>query len=270
MAPSLKVGPAAPLPGLAPLAGIDWTAPWLSPWRPVGEPTAQQIIGGRPQHQVLTEAAQACRPGAELGTMRFMPQSELPAGEAYESHIFHHNSCPTRDGLHDFFNGLAWLHFPLVKQRLNQLHVAQIERTGIAPVRGPARDALTLFDENAALLRAPDELWHALQAKDWSRVFGDLRGLWAQSYLVLFGHALLEKLVFPRKSITAHVYRVYPATDSIADMDAWVAASLDAEVLAAKPFAHLPVLGVPGWCAANDVAAYYDDPFVFRQVRAAR
>jgi hypothetical protein len=199
--------------------------------------------------------------------MRFVPQSELPVGESYESHIFKHRNCPTRDGLHDFFNGLAWLHFPLVKQRLNQLHVAQIDRTGIAPVRGPARDALTLFDENAALLRAPDALWHALQAKDWARVFGDLRGLWAQSCLVLFGHALLEKLVFPRKSITAHVYRAYPATDSIAGMDAWVADSLNAEVLAAKPFVHLPVLGVPGWCAANESADYYADPFVFRKLR---
>jgi len=251
------------------LSGIDWHVPWLLPWRTFGEPTAQRIIAGRPQYEVLNEAVQVCLSGANPAIVRFVPQSELPAGASYESHIFHHHNCPTRDGLHDFFNGLAWLHFPLVKRRLNQLHVAQMNCTGIAPVRGPARDALTLFDENAAMLRAPDELWHALQAKDWARVFGDLRGHWAQSYLVLFGHALLEKLVFPRKSITAHVYRAYPATDSIADMDAWVAASLDAEVLAAKPFAHLPVLGVPGWCAANEVAAYYDDPFVFRKLHVA-
>ena len=234
----------------------------------MGEPTAQRIIAGGSQHQVLNEAAQALWSATDPATMRFVPQSELPAGDAYESHIFQHRTCPTRDGLHDFFNGLAWLHFPLTKQRLNQLHVAHIDRSGIAPVRGPARDALTLFDENAALLRAPDLLWNALQAKDWTRVFGDLRGLWAESYLVLFGHAMLEKLVFPRKSITAHVYRAYPAVDSIACMDAWVAASLNAEVLAAKPFVHLPVLGVPGWCAANEIATYYDDPFVFRQLRA--
>ena len=233
----------------------------------MGEPTAQRIIAGGSQHQVLNEAAQALWSATDPATMRFVPQSELPAGDAYESHIFQHRTCPTRDGLHDFFNGLAWLHFPLTKQRLNQLHVAHIDRSGIAPVRGPARDALTLFDENAALLRAPDLLWNALQAKDWTRVFGDLRGLWAESYLVLFGHAMLEKLVFPRKSITAHVYRAYPAVDSIACMDAWVAASLNAEVLAAKPFVHLPVLGVPGWCDANEAGVYYDDPFVFRQLR---
>lgn len=268
MAPGLKLGSAPPQPGCGSLSGIDWCAPWLQPWRTLGEPTAQRIIaGGGAQHQVLNEAAHAHWAGAAQSIVRFVPQSELPAGEAYESHIYHHRSCPTRDGLHDFFNGLAWLHFPLIKQRLNQLHVAQIDCTGIAPVRGPARDALTLFDENAALLRAPDALWQALQAKDWARVFGDLRGLWAQSWLVLFGHALLEKLVVPRKSITAHVYRVCPASDSITDLDVWVADSLNAEVLAGKPFVHLPVLGVPGWCAANEAAAFYADPFVFRKLR---
>jgi hypothetical protein len=100
-------------------------------------------------------------------------------------------------------------------------------------------------------------------------VFGELRGLWAQSHLVLFGHALLEKLVFPRKSITAHVYRTYPASDSIADMDAWMAADLSAEKLAAKPFAHLPVLGVPGWWEANQSPDFYADTNVFRAPKAA-
>ena len=90
-------------------------------------------------------------------------------------------------------------------------------------MRGPAPYALTLFDENAALLRAPDPRWNALFAKDWARVFCDQRGLWSESFLVLFGHALLEKLVFPRKLIATHVYRVHPATDAIADLDVWVA-----------------------------------------------
>ena len=199
--------------------------------------------------------------------MCFVPQSDLPAGVAYESYIFEYHQCPTREGLHDFFNGLAWLHFPRVKRRLNQLHVDQIAQTGIAPVRGPARDALTLFDENAALLRAPEALWQALVAKDWRRVFIDLRPLWQQTHLLLFGHALLEKLVYPRKPITAHVYRVFSATDSVASLDDWVAADLSADKLAAKPFAHLPVLGVPGWWPGNEAPGFYDDPSVFRAAR---
>jgi hypothetical protein len=197
-------------------------------------------------------------------SVRFVPQTDLPPGVAYESHIFNNNRCPTREGLHDFFNGLAWLHFPLTKRRLNQLHGAQIAQTGIQPVRGPARDALTLFDENAAFLQAPDALWDALAAKNWHRLFIDLRPLWGEAQLVLFGHALLEKLVAPRKAITAHVYRAHAASQNLADLDAWIAADLSAEKLATKPFAHLPVLGVPLWWPANQDPAFYGDSSVFR------
>lgn len=250
------------------LAAVQWNAPWLHPWRAWGEPAAQQVLAGVPQPQALNQTAQLVWPAPVFAPIGFVPQADLPAGVAYEQFIFDSGLCPTREGLHDFFNALAWFNFPQTKRKLNHLHVAQIAHTGIAPVRGPARDGLTVFDENAALLRTPDVLWNALIAKDWTQVFGPLRGLWAQSHLVLFGHALLEKLVFPRKPITAHVYRVLTATDSIADLDAWVASSLTAEVLAAKPFAHLPVLGVPGWWACNETPGFYDDASVFRAPRA--
>lgn len=251
------------------LHGIDWAAPWLQPWRAIGEPIALAVVAGQCQPEALNQAAQALHQrDNRVGVTRFVAQSELPSGQAYESHVFERGQCPTREGLHDFFNGLAWLHFPQTKARLNQLHVAHIAATGIAPQRGPARDALTLFDENAALLHAPDVLWNALVAKDWGQVFGSLRPLWAESGLVLFGHALLEKMVVPRKSATAHVYRVGGARADIAGWDAWLAHDLCAERLATKPFAHLPVLGVPGWCLANEDPRFYADPDVFRAPRA--
>ena len=241
------------------LTFIDWTAPWLAPYAQTGRRVAAEVATGISSASALN-AAWAPR----ATPVCFVPQTDLPSGEAYESYIFGNNCCPTREGLHDFFNGLAWLQFPLTKRRLNHLHVAQIARTGIQPVRGPARDGLTLFDENAAFLNAPDRLWDALAAKDWRALFVDLRPLWRQTQLVLFGHALLEKLVSPRKAITAHVYRTHVATNSIADMDAWVAGEVSAEKLATKPFAHLPVLGVPGWWADNEDFAFYDDISVFR------
>jgi hypothetical protein len=246
------------------LQAIDWNASWLGSWRALGEPVAQHILAGDAAPAALNRAAQSVWPAPDQRPVSFVSQAQLPPGVAYESYIFESGSCPTREGLHDFFNGLAWLYFPMTKRRLNHLHVAQITQTGIQPVRGPARDGLTLFDENAAVMCAPNALWDALMIKDWRRVFIDLRPLWQQVQLVLFGHALLEKLVYPRKSITAHVYRAYPATDSIADLDAWLATDLSNERLAAKPFAHLPVLGVPGWWAGNLAPGFYDDSSVFR------
>lgn len=271
---------------VGPLSTIDWRAPWLKPMADAGQQVAARVAAGVLCHEALNlhiDAMSAggaedgggsegvewdARPASTSNTpVRFVPQSQLPPGEAYEKYIFNSRLCPTREGLHDFFNGLCWIHFQATKKRLNQLQAQQIEQDGIGQQRGAVRDALTVFDENAAFLQAPDALWDALVAKDWHMLFVTLRPMWAEAHLVLFGHALLEKLVAPRKAMTAHVYRAYPASKSIAFLDAWIAADLSSEKLARKPFAHLPVLGVPGWWPANGKPGFYNDSSVFRAPR---
>ncbi|MCB1999775.1 MAG: DUF3025 domain-containing protein [Burkholderiaceae bacterium] len=229
--------------------------------RHTGEAVMRSVRTGMPLWQALNQAAPA--------PVRFVPQSALPEGMAYEQFIADTGTCPTREGLHDFFNGLCWIHFPATKRRLNRLQAAQIAADGVQPVRGPVRDALTVLDENAAFLSAPAPLWEALRDKRWEPLFGPLRPLWQQARLVLFGHALLEKLCMPRKAITAHVFLVPLPAPSPTEMDDWVAGHLQADLLATKPFAHLPVLGVPGWWPANDVPDFYRDTTVFRPARQA-
>lgn len=219
---------------------IDWSAPWFQPWREIGEPVLARW-GEVPLHEALEEQG---------GAMTFVPQSALPEGEAYEAFIFRTRTCPTRENAHDFFNGLAWLKFPAVKSRLNELQAAEIAQGGVGATRGPVRDAITILDENGAFLDAPAPLLEALAAREWRRLFVDLRPLWAEAKLVLFGHALLEKLLAPRKELTAHVWlgeRVFTPGR-----------------LAGKPFAPLPVMGVPGWDPENGNFSFYDDSNVFR------
>ncbi|HNZ91033.1 MAG TPA: DUF3025 domain-containing protein [Acidovorax sp.] len=211
---------------------------------------------GMPVHSALS--------AAQAAPLRFVPQAALPDGMAYEQFIFDTGCVPTRDNLHDFFNGLVWLHLPLAKQRMNRLQAQGLAARGVGAVRGPLRDALTVLDENGALLDAPAPLWQALVARDWRRLFVDLRPLWREARLVLMGHALLEKLVDPRKPITAHVYQPQAAIDSVASLDAWLAQELQPEHLVTKPFVPLPVLGIPGWWPGNENFSFYDDSFVFR------
>lgn len=182
----------------------DWAQPWNAPFAAGGAAVRAACESGVPLPQALTQALTQ-----HLGDAgpRFVPQAELPEGMAYERFIFEHGAVPTREGLHDFFNGLVWARFPATKRLLNRLQAAQIAQAGVGQVRGPVRDAITLFDENAVLLQAPDALWDALIAREWTRLFVGLRPLWAQARLVVFGHALTEKLVVPYKSITGHVYR---------------------------------------------------------------
>ena len=241
------------------VGSIEWDAPWLAGWWAVGEPLAQRVAAGASVVEALN-AADACQ-------VSFASHFDLPEGTAYEKFIFDTRHVPTRDNLHDFFNGLVWLACPQAKRRLNQLQAQAIATDGVQAVRGPLRDALTVFDENGALLDAPPALWEALQARDWHRLFVDLRPLWAQARLVLFGHALLEKLVTPRKPMVAHVYRAQAAGNSTQALDDWLAHELQPQRWATKPFVPLPVLGVPGWWPANADPAFYADNHVFRGPR---
>jgi len=254
-APCAAPNAAATAPGVP---DIDWSAPWLARWRAVGEPIAQRVAAGCPQALALSEAARA--------PVVFVPQERLPEGQAYEDFIHRQGQVPTREGLHDFFNALCWMHFPQAKRQLNRIQAHEIARQGVGQVRGPVRDAATVFDENAWLIQPSDALWDALTAHRWREAFVDLRDQWALTPMWAFGHAALEKLVQPYKSITVHLWRV-PEDVPPAQIDAWLAADLTAEKLSAKPFSPLPVLGVPGWWPDNAQAAFYDDASVFRPRR---
>lgn len=251
---------------------IDWPAPWLDGWRGLG---CEVLSGG----ERVDQALERVRLTRAIDAPRFVDHQSLPSGRAYEAHVAAQGECPTRDNLHDLFNGLCWLRFPATKRALNRLQAAEIAVAGVQAERGPVRDALTLLDENGAVLLAPPALWAALLARDWQQVFGDLRPLWAQARLTIFGHALLEKLVQPRKSLTAHVYIAKSAMNFVANpvssdpttltraLDGWLSSDLSAPHMARKPFTPLPVMGVPGWSPANEDPAFYGDLAVFRPPR---
>lgn len=257
-------------PGAAPApfwGAVDALAPWFEPYRADWRDLQScGLTAGVSVHLALNRLlAQRATgslsgdapPRLAVGPLRFVAPDELPAGQAYEAFI-HRTACvPTRDNLHDLLNGLVWLARPVLKARFNALQAAELDRWGVGPRRGPVRDALTLMDENGALLQAPAPLWSALRARQWRRLLVELRPLWAQARLHIVGHALLEQLATaPRKPLTAHV------------LDAPDALALPPEAWAAKPFLPLPVLGVPGWWTANQAPGFYDDRAVFRPVPA--
>ena len=144
-----------------------------------------------------------------------------------------------------------------------------VARAGVGQVRGPVRDAATVFDENALLIQTSDAVWLALTEHRWLDAFLRFRSEWAHTCLWAFGHAALEKAVQPYKSITVHLWRV-PQGVAQTDLDAWLAQDLTPEKLARKPFSPLPLLGVPGWWLANEDPAFYADASVFRPLRSTR
>ncbi len=261
-----------------PQAEIDWSRPWYDSVRP-----AFERLGNEGLHAAFNVAAADLDLRNAAGQpIRFVPQADLPPGQAYEQFIGASGCVPTRENLHDYFNALVWLSFPRTKQQLNALQAAQIAVAGVGKSRGPARDAATIYDENCALLvvRASTDaqaLVDALRGHRWREAFIERRAQWGTDVqLWLFGHALMEKLVAPRKAITAHT-RVVLAGDAYftlapdarrAWLDAHEAAALAAGPLTTACFTPLPVLGVPGWWPGQD-DEFYADATVFRPKRSS-
>jgi hypothetical protein len=259
---------------------IDWTRPWYASIKTASE----KVVGHSDWLPALNQQSIAQSVTNYLGLpLSFVEQTTLPEGMAYEAFISTTGKIPTRDNLHDFFNALVWLSFPNIKRQLNALQAAQIARTGIGKSRGPARDAATIFDENAALLVVRDSeqgnaLIEALRGHQWRSVFLEQRSAFSQHVEPwLFGHALMEKLVTPYKSITAHAWVVMAPDDFFAmphharrdRLDLQVANELAQRALndlSTKSFMPLPVLGIPGWWQSQD-RQFYDDATVFRPKR---
>lgn len=260
------------------LPEIDWRRPWYDSVRPAFQ---RLDIEGDDFLSAFNAGAGALGLRNAGGQpLWFVAQEELPEGRAYEEFIGATGCVPTRENLHDFFNGLVWLTFPRIKRRLNALQAAQIAQAGVGKSRGPARDGATIFDENSALLvvreSAPGRaLVEALRAHRWHDALVEQRRAFGRDAQVwLFGHALMEKLVAPRKAITAHTWVVWAGDDFFALpadaqrgwIDTQVAADLAAGEMNTARFTPLQVLGVPGWCDGQD-AAFYADTSVFRPRR---
>lgn len=259
---------------------INWQAPWLAhlPHVMPNIARADDLIGALNQ-QVSTHTSGSGKP------LHFIAQANLPAQTAYESHIFNTGGVPTRLNLHDFFNAAIWFTFPKTKATLNARQAQQIQTAGVQHARGMARDALTLFDENAAILVTSNpNIADALRNFDWHNALIAPRAQWdnphqpsahAQAALYPFGHALLEKLTAPRKAMCAHTWILHVPSEwfartlceRLADIDLRLSAQLKDAQLNPRDFCPLPVLGVPHYCADNVDETFYNDARVFRAGR---
>ena len=299
-------------------AAIDWQVPWLCHLNQLGyiskaiiklsslrdEPAQTNKIKKTPDiiAKVLNTALQQqaddllqplpqTKPALnnQAHTLRFVSQNALPEGEAYESFIGATGNIPTRDNLHDLFNGSIWLTFPKTKALLNYYHMLEIEQQGIGASRGRVRDTITVFDENGAILvTAESSIGEALIDFDWQASLVAARDKWdnpkqlnhhACAAVYIFGHALLEKLLHPRKALCAHsiVINVTPEfftlslSERISHLDQKVADYMDALLsqpdVTPRKLSPLPILGVPHYWAENLQPSFYGDSHVFRSGR---
>lgn len=202
--------------------------------------------------------------------------------DKYEARIFLSAELQMRTGnWHDLLNLLVWISFPHAKAALNARHYTALRAQAAAGAanRGPVQDALTLFDEGGVIVASTDqELTGYLREWRWKELFWIHRArLRACMRFCLFGHALYEKALQPFVGITGRgiVLSIEPQLlalpfgEQIAVLDRLATEYIaDARRFAStRELAVVPILGVPGWCAANEREAYYENQDYFRPAR---
>ncbi len=225
--------------------------------------------------------------------LKFVSQNALSEGQGYEQFIAMTGNIPTRDNLHDLFNGSIWLTFPKTKAILNYHHMLEIAKRSDeqdnSQSRGRVRDTITVFDENGAVLvTSQPSIGEALIDFDWQDSLINSRAHFdnplspkssAQAAVYIFGHALLEQLIEPRKPLCAHSVVIHvrenffslSTAERIHYLDNTLAEYMDKLLsqheVTPRQLAPLPILGVPHFWSENSDPSFYDDAYVFRSGR---
>ncbi len=220
--------------------------------------------------------------------LRFMPQEcgKLPFEAQYEPRCYLKGEVQTRaNNWHDLFNALVWLTFPKTKAVLNARHYDALTVEGAASGshRGAVRDVNTLFDESGVIVVYADansdiDLAGLLHNFEWKELFWHRREqVMTGMGFYLFGHGLCEKALQPYVGMTGQglLIRVeqgffsLPPAQQLTRLDSLLAAYLAKRdhFRSTRDVSPVPLLGVPGWAADNDCAAYYDNAAYFRPGR---
>ncbi len=217
------------------------------------------------------------------GTPLRLVQSEHAGNVPYEIRLYKQGELEFRQyNWHDLFNVLMWLRFPRAKAALNARHYAAFSTVNAVGGRGAVRDALTLFDEDGIIVLATNPgLLQMIRDFQWKPLFWQSRSdVLTNMRFLPFGHALCEKALAPYQGMTGRglLLEVDSAVlelalpEQVAQIDRMVAQQIAApgNLQTTRDLAPVPVLGVPGWCAGNEQAAYYDDQNYFRPGRSLR
>ena len=194
--------------------------------------------------------------------------------DRYEVRIFREGELQMRaQNWHDLFNLLVWMAFPRTKAAINARHYRAllVQRSSGSLNRGPAQDALTLFDESGVVVVSGDAaLLQDVRDFAWKQLFWRRRERVQRHFqCIIFGHALYEKALQPFVGITGRAI-LFEVEDAPLEMlDARLAEHVadGNSFLTPRELAPLPLLGIPGWWPGNQQESFYENMAYFRPGR---
>ncbi|HEX7454986.1 MAG TPA: DUF3025 domain-containing protein [Gallionella sp.] len=259
--------------------------PVISTLKTSGFPTLEELNALLSLHQ----PAITVQSGFEL---RFVEQGygRLAFEAQYEPRCYSTGEVQTRaDNWHDLLNALVWLTFPKAKAAINARHFEALTEqrpalTDAAAVetrseRGAVRDTNTLLDESGVIVvYADEELAGLLRNFCWHELFWQRREqVQASMGFYLFGHGLYDKARHPYIGMTGQglllaveqAFFTWPVKQQSAHLDSLLSdyLAVPEHCRSTRELSPVPLLGVPGWTADNDCAAYYDNTDYFRSGR---
>ncbi len=189
----------------------------------------------------------------------------------YDAFIDAQGVIPTRTrNWHDLYNALIWCALPMTKWAIHRAQAAPPDRGAGSTGRTPLQNQLTHLDERGVVVfSSSQELLELVRALRWQELFLAQRRAWNRDLVPLaLGHALLESLLDPYIGLVGHCLLVHtrmaPSQLSRAQQDAELRARIAGADIELHP---LPVLGIPGWFAANEDDAFYASERYFRSRR---
>ena len=214
--------------------------------------------------------------------VRFVPQApkSMHFRDGFEPRAFLKGEVQLRPlDWHDLFNALVWMTFPTAKALINARHyeALSIGETGNRP---PARDALTLFDEEGVLVLSSEAgLLELVREFRWKELFWKRREeVMTRMRFFLFGHALYHKALDPFVGMTGKAvllkvpdaFAQLPLNSQVSEADRLLAAHLwdRSHMSHGRELSPLPVLGVPGWWGGNEQESFYENTGYFRPGRS--
>lgn len=283
---------------IAQFNAINIHAPWMIPYTQIHQKLtkdiqSQQFTPNTPLYIWLNQYIQDKQipiQNYKNNALTFTHQNQLPHGIMYESFIDSYKQIPTRDNLHDWFGACVWLVFYQSKSVLNQYHIRNIADNTSQNKRNRIRDAITVWDENGIILAVcDDDIGHTiiqyLQEFSWQNALYQSRDFWytphnqnSKIQAFVFGHALLEQLIVPRKNLCGHAFVIkvnkefFQKTHNqqYRDLDTIVSKNLSIwlqnQNTTPKDLQPLPVLGIP-YFWENQTIDFYADTSVFRTKR---
>ena len=226
--------------------------------------------------------------------LRFVAQEcgKLPFEAQYEPRCYIKGEVPMRaTNWHDLLNALVWLTFPKAKAVINERHYHAMIKESVtnevesSSERGAVRDVNTLLDESGVIVAYSNansgaDLAGLLRNFKWKELFWQRREqVRVEMGFYLIGHGLYEKALQPYVGMTGQglllaveqEFFSLPPAQQMAHLDNLLSDYLSApeHCRSTRDLAPVPLLGVPGWAADNDCAAYYDNASYFRSGRRA-